>query len=244
MSLVKVESSEGICTITMNRADKRNALSQQLCDELMAAYQAFEAGPDQVAILQAEGPHFSVGADLKDPPGAMWKAVPHVSHKLSKPVIGATRGWVIGGAIVMIMTCDMLVAADTTKLMYPEARVGAFGGLAPGVVARMPHKVAMELILLGEELPLERAWQVGFVNKIVPEGQERAEARRMARIIAESAPLVIRTLRDFALQTLPKSPAEFIVPERYKLEQIAGSQDRIEGGAAFRDKRKPAFKGR
>ena len=121
MGLVKVESSEGITTITMARADKRNALSQALCDELYDAYRGFEAGGDQVAILQADGPAFCVGADLKDPPSAMWKAVPHVSHHLTKPVICATQGWVIGGAICMVMTCDLMVSADTTKFMYPEA---------------------------------------------------------------------------------------------------------------------------
>ena len=78
---------------------------------------------------------------------------------------------------------------------------------------------------------------MGFVNKVVPLGEERAEARRMAKVIAGSAPLVIRTLRDFANQTLPKGPAEIFVPERYKLERIAGSDDRKEGAAAFREKR-------
>lgn len=244
MGLVKVESSEGITTITMTRADKRNALNQQLCDELLDAYTAFEAGPDLVAVLQAEGPAFCVGADLKDPPAAMWKAVPHVSHKLSKPVIGVTQGWVIGGAICMVMTCDLMVSADTTKFMYPEAKVGVFGGLMPGIVSRMPHKVAMELLLLGEEVSVKRAYDVGFVNKVVPLGEERKEGRRMAKIIAESAPLVIRTLRDFANQTLPRGPAEIFVPERYKLERIAGSEDRKEGAAAFREKRAARFKGR
>lgn len=244
MGLVKVESSEGITTITMTRADKRNALNQQLCDQLCDAYTAFEAGPDQVAVLQADGPAFCVGADLKDPPAAMWKAVPHVSHKLSKPVIGVTQGWVIGGAICMVMTCDLMVSADTTKFMYPEAKVGVFGGLMPGIVSRMPHKVAMELLLLGEEISVKRAYDVGFVNKVVPLGEERQEGRRMAKIIAESAPLVIRTLRDFANQTLPRGPAENFVPERYKLERIAASEDRKEGAAAFREKRAARFKGR
>lgn len=244
MGLVKVESSEGITTITMTRADKRNALNQQLCDELLDAYTAFEAGPDLVAVLQADGPAFCVGADLKDPPAAMWKAVPHVSHKLSKPVIGVTQGWVIGGAICMVMTCDLMVSADTTRFMYPEAKVGVFGGLMPGIVSRMPHKVAMELLLLGEEISVKRAYEVGFVNKVVPLGEERKEGRRMAKIIAESAPLVIRTLRDFANQTLPRGPAEVFVPERYKLERIAGSEDRKEGAAAFREKRAARFKGR
>jgi enoyl-CoA hydratase len=244
VGLVKVDSSEGITTITMARPEKRNALTQELCDGLYDAYRAFEAGGDRVAILQAEGPAFCVGADLKDPPAAMWKAVPDVSHKLSKPVIAVTQGWVIGGGICLVMTCDLLVSADTTKFMYPEAKVGVFGGLMPGIVSRMPHKVAMELLLLGEEVSVKRAYDVGFVNKIVPLGEERAEARRMAKVIANSAPLVVRTLRDFANQTLPRGPAEIFVPERYKLEQIAGSEDRKEGSAAFREKRPAKFKGR
>ncbi|MBS0520412.1 MAG: enoyl-CoA hydratase/isomerase family protein [Proteobacteria bacterium] len=244
MSLVKVESSEGITTITMTRAEKRNALTQELCDGLYEAYRAFEAGDDKVAVLQADGSSFCVGADLNNPPAAMWKAVPDVSHKLSKPVIAATQGWVIGGGICLVMTCDLMVSADTTKFMYPEAKVGVFGGLMPGIVSRMPHKVAMELLLLGEEISVKRAYDVGFVNKVVPAGQERQEARRMASVIAGSAPLVIRTLRDFANQTLPKGPAEIFVPERYKLEQIANSEDRKEGAAAFREKRAAQFKGR
>jgi enoyl-CoA hydratase len=244
VGLVKVESSDGITTITMARAEKRNALSQALCDDLYEAYRAFETGGDHVAILQADGPAFCVGADLKAPPSAMWKAVPDVSYKLTKPVIAATQGWVIGGAICMVMTCDLMVCADTTKFMYPEAKVGVFGGLMPGIVSRMPHKVAMELLLLGEEMSAKRAYDVGFVNKVVPLGEERTEARRMASVIANSAPLVVRTLRDFANQTLPKGPAEFFVPERYKLETIANSDDRKEGAAAFREKRAPKFKGR
>ena len=137
----------------------------------------------------------------------MWKAVPACQpYKLTKPVIAATQGWVIGGAICMVMTCDLMVSADTTKFMYPEAKVGVFGGLMPGIVSRMPHKVAMELLLLGEEISVKRAYDVGFVNKVVPLGEERKEARRMAKIIANSAPLVIRTLRDFANQTLAARP--------------------------------------
>ena len=244
MSLVKVESSEGITTVTMTRPEKRNALTQELCDGLYDAWRAFEAGGDRAAILQADGPAFCVGADLKDPPAAMWKAVPDVSYKLSKPVIAATQGWVIGGGICLVMTCDLMVSADTTKFMYPEAKVGVFGGLMPGIVSRMPHKVAMELLLLGEEIPARRAYDVGFVNKVVPLGEERKEARRMASVIANSAPLVIRTLRDFANQTLARGPAEIFVPERYKLEQIANSEDRREGTAAFREKRPAKFKGR
>src|SRR5262249_59332901 len=146
--------------------------------------------------------------------------------KLSKPVVAATQGWVIGGGICLVMTCDLMVAADTTKFMYPEAKVGVFGGLMPGIVSRMPHKVAMELLLLGEEIPAKRAYDVGFVNKVVPLGEERTEARRMAKVIANSAPLVIRTLRDFANQTLPRGPAGVLGPGRCDVSQREARQRR------------------
>jgi len=79
-----------------------------------------------------------------------------------------TTGFTTGGGICLVMTCDLMVSADTTKFMYPEAKVGVFGGLMPGIVSRMPHKVAMELLLLGEEISVKRAYDVGFVNKVVP----------------------------------------------------------------------------
>jgi enoyl-CoA hydratase len=75
VGLVKTESSDGITTITMARPEKRNALTQELCDGLYEAYRAFEDGDDQVAVLQADGPAFCVGADLKDPPAAVRQGV-------------------------------------------------------------------------------------------------------------------------------------------------------------------------
>ena len=235
-----------VAHVVLNRPDKLNCVSAGMWRQLGAIFADLDADPAlRCVVLAGAGEKaFCVGADLTAPPAAMWKAVPHVSHALTKPVIAATQGWVIGGGICLVMTCDLMVSADTTKFMYPEAKVGVFGGLMPGIVSRMPHKVAMELLLLGEEISVKRAYDVGFVNKVVPLGEERAEARRMATIIAQSAPLVIRTLRDFANQTLPRGPAEIFVPERYKLETIANSADRKEGAAAFREKRPAKFKGR
>src|ERR1044072_9922982 len=97
----------------MMRPEKRNALTQELCDGLYEAYRAFEDGDDQVAVLQADGPAFCVGADLKDPPAAMWKAVPDVSYKLTKPVGAATQGWVIGRGICLGVTGGVLAARAT-----------------------------------------------------------------------------------------------------------------------------------
>ena len=244
MGLVKVESSEGITTITMARADKRNALNQAICDGLYEAYAPSRRATTRSPSCRPTARPFASAPTSRSRRPPCGRPCRDVSHKLTKPVIAATQGWVIGGAICMVMTCDLMVSADTTRFMYPEAKVGVFGGLMPGIVSRMPHKVAMELLLLGEEISVKRAYDVGFVNKVVPLGEERARRGAWPASLPSSAPLVIRTLRDFANQTLPRGPAEIFVPERYKLEKIAGSEDRKEGAAAFREKRPAKFKGR
>ena len=245
MTLVRYDSNSRVATVTMDRRSAHNALNNELCSELREAWQRFHDSDDRVAVLaSAEDDYYTVGADVNGLPDNMWHAVPGLGVALDKPVIAATSGWVVGGGFVLVQMADMCVASETTRFIYPEAKIGITAGGISSVLARMPHKVAMELLLLGEEISVKRAYDVGFVNKVVPLGEERQEGRRMAKIIAESAPLVIRTLRDFANQTLPRGPAEVFVPERYKLERIAGSEDRKEGAAAFREKRAARFKGR
>lgn len=243
--LVTYQSREKIALITLNRADRMNALNERLIVELQAAWQQFEASDDRVAILNAAGDRaFSVGADIKDAPKEMWQGVPSVGAAVSKPVIAAIHGWCIGGAYVIVQMCDLVVAADNTKFKYPEAQLGFSGGLIASAVARIPHKIAMEFMLLGEDLGAERAREVGMVNKVVPAAQLMDAAMGYANILARSAPLVTSTLKSFSLATLPKSPAEQAAIARDDLLRIRNSEDGKEGGSAFREKRDPVFNGR
>ena len=88
--------------------------------------------------------------------------------------------------------CDLVVAADNTRFKYPEAQLGFTGGLIASAVARIPHKVAMEFMLLGEDFDAHRALASGMVNKVVPTGEEEAQAQAWAKILANSAPLVVQ----------------------------------------------------
>src|SRR5207245_1338122 len=136
---------------------------------------------DRVAVLAAaEEAYLTVGADVKDLPVNMWHAVPGLGVDLDKPVIAATSGWVVGGGFVLVQMADMCVASETTRFVYPEAKIGITAGGISSVVARMPHKIAMEFLLVGEELSVERAFQIGFVNKIAPKGQHVVLAQEMA----------------------------------------------------------------
>lgn len=243
--LVTYTSSDAIATITIDRAESMNALNENVIQGLASAWRQFESSTDKVAILTAAGDRaFSVGADIKDAPKEMWQGVPSIGVPVSKPIIAAVHGWCIGGAYVIVQMCDLVVAADNTKFKYPEAQVGFTGGLIASAVARLPHKVAMEFMLLGEDLGAERAQAVGMVNKVVPRGELMAGAMDYAKILARSAPLVVETLKRFSLETMNKSPAEIGAISREQLLKVRDSEDGAEGRRAFGEKRTPQFQGR
>lgn len=242
--VVSFESREQIALITICRGDKLNALNNDVINGLREAWMRFEDSDDRVAVLTSEGDRaFSVGADLKDPPTEMWEGVPGVGVQVTKPVIAAVFGHCVGGAYVLTQHCDLAVAADDTVYLYPEAKVGFTGGLCAGAVVRMPHKIAMEFLLLGEPLPAQRAYDIGMVNRVVPAGSQLAVAMQMARTIAASAPLVVSTIKQFTDAATPLSPSEQAAHARRRLVRVSRSSDGQEGKAAFIEKRQPTFQG-
>ena len=173
----------------------------------------------------------------------MWQGVPSIGVPVRKPIIAALHGWCIGGAYVIVQMCDLVIASETTVFKYPEAQLGFTGGLIASAAARIPHKIAMEFMLLGQDFPAERACSVGMVNKVVGKGEELSAALEYAEILRHSAPLVVETLKEFSLATLNQSPAEAGAMSRDHLLEVRNSEDGAEGRRAFAEKRTPQFKG-
>ena len=242
--LVTYESKDDIAIITLNRPEKLNALSVDLGEELRAAWQRFQAGSDRVAILASATPRaFTVGADLTHPP-EIWRFTPSVGVEVDKPIIAAVDGYCVGGGVVLVQFCDLCVVADTAVFSYPEAKVGVTGGLISSLAARIPHKVAMEFVLFVDDMPAQRAYEVGMVNKVVPADQLMDAAMEYALKLRDHAPMVLSTLKRFVGEVIAKGPSERAGIARRDTEAILDSEDKLEGIASFKEKRPPKFTGR
>ncbi|HVC50850.1 MAG TPA: enoyl-CoA hydratase-related protein [Stellaceae bacterium] len=245
MSVVTVEQRGPVSIIAIDRPEKLNAINRAVAVDLQQAFAAFDASAQRVAILTGNGGKaFSAGADVTDLP-ELWRCVPTVGITTEKPIIAAVSGWCIGGGLVMAMMCDLLVAADSAKFSYPEGKVGITGGMIAGLAARIPHKIAMELMLLGEPISAARAYEAGFANRVVAAGSAVEEAVALAEKIVDLAPLALATMKRFVNDgVLPKGPAELAARYGSELAAVRGSEDAKEGVRAFRERRKPRYQGR
>ncbi|MGF6768400.1 enoyl-CoA hydratase [Paraburkholderia sp. GAS199] len=236
---------DGVSLFTINREARRNAISASTAVELQNAFAEFDRSNQRVAVLTGAGTAaFTAGADVSDMP-ELWRCVPTVGITTEKPVICAVSGWCVGGGLVMAMMADLLVATEDAKFYYPEARLGTTQGMIAGLAARIPHKVAMEMMLLARPVGAERAYQTGLVNQLVPNGQHVEAALAMARELAGLAPLVLATLKRFVNEgVLAHGPTERFGCTRRDMEMVANSEDKKEGLLAQREKRAPKFIGR
>ncbi len=245
MSQIRIEQHGKVSLFTIDRPQRKNAICKDTALELQAAFAEFDASDQRVAVVTGQGNDaFSSGADVSNLP-ELWRCIPGAGITTEKPIIAATAGWVVGGALVMTMMCDLLVAADNSKFSYPEARLGFTGGMIAALAGRIPHKAAMDIMLLGRTMNGRRAYDIGLASELTPVGKQVEVALQQAEELANSAPLVLATLKRFVNQhVMPKGPSDIMSETIRQLNAVRESADTLEGMAAFKEKRKPVYTGR
>ena len=134
MAQITIEHHGKVTLFTINRPARKNAICKDTALELQAGFAEFDASEQRVAVITGAGNDaFSSGADVSNLP-ELWRCIPGSGFTTDKPIIAATAGWVVGGAMVLTMMCDLIVAAENTRFSYPEARLGFTGGMIASIV--------------------------------------------------------------------------------------------------------------
>ncbi|MDC0213476.1 enoyl-CoA hydratase/isomerase family protein [Gammaproteobacteria bacterium] len=250
-------SIEGpLALITINRAEKHNAISLATLDELNDAVDE-AARTEEVRVISitgAGGKSFASGSDLsevldRDLKKALEPIVQGLADKLErtpKPTIAAIDGICMGGGLEVALGCDLRVATPKSRFATPEGKLGIIPG--GGATARLPRIVGkgwgMEMMLMGEPIDADRALQIGLVTRIVESENLIAEVKSMADHLSQFAPFVPRTMKAMVHFGMEASLAGALMFEKYAQGALVQTQDKEEGIKAFLDKRKPSFKGK
>ncbi|MBF0166773.1 MAG: enoyl-CoA hydratase [Alphaproteobacteria bacterium] len=251
-----VEARGRVGLITLNRPKALNALSSALIGELGQALDRFEADADiGCIVLTGSEKAFAAGADIKEmaPKTYMdvylsdfitkdWERV----AKCRKPVIAAVAGYALGGGCELAMMCDFILAADNAKFGQPEISLGIIPGA--GGTQRLTRLVgkskAMEMVLTGRNMDAAEAERSGLVSRIVPLADLLDEALKVAeRIAAMSLPATM-IAKESVNRALETTLAEGVRFERRLFHSLFSTEDKMEGMAAFSEKRQPDFKHR
>ena len=242
-----------VAIITLNRPEARNAVSQQLAEDLEAAIDRLESDADLwIGILCGNGPSFCAGADLK--------AIASGSAKLSterggfaglvrrtrtKPLIAAVEGPAVAGGTEIVLSCDLVVASSVARFGLPEVKrslVANAGGLFR-LPRALPRNVAMEIALTGEDLSAESAHLYGLVNRLVKPGQALDTALELAEVINANAPLAVRASRRVVLAAHLLADDDAFALAADATRELVSTEDFREGPRAFVEKRAPRWTG-
>ncbi len=253
---VLYDRQDDIVVITLNRPEALNSINRQLKNELEEALLRFDQDRQaRVAIVTGAGRAFGAGRDLKEraednaagieatPWDSMRQDNLYMWPQVWKPLIAAINGYALAGGWSIAQMCDIRIAAEHAKFGITESRVGLMAPYAVMLPSLIPTSIVMELVMTGEHISAQRAYEVGFVNKVVPDEQLMDESMAVARKIADNSPLSNQYFKEAAYKSLTLSSDDSIALMYHLYEKLLNSEDSVEGPRAFAEKRKPQWKG-
>ena len=256
MTFVEVTHAGHVSTLTINRPDKLNALSEQVLGDLNTAIEHISGlGHVRAAVITGTGKAFVAGADIAamrdmHPAqarefGAMGHRIFRAIEELRFPVIAAVNGFALGGGCELALACDFIYASTKAKFGQPEVNLGIVPGF--GGTQRLPRRVgsamARELIYTGKMINADEALRIGLANAVFEPDELLAAATKAAEEMATKGPLAIASAKRLIRDGMDHS-----LPQANELEMDAfgegfGTADQTEGMSAFLEKRTPDFKG-
>lgn len=250
---IRFEVRESVGWLGLNRPDVLNAQDASMIGEIMTLCEDVEEDESiRALILYGEGGKaFSAGGDLKEfgdltAPG-IWDGR-HVERiaDLAFPTIAAIEGYAIGGGLELALACDIRIASEDSRFGLPEVGVGIIPGW--GGTQRLPRLVgpgfAREMILTGGRIDSKRALEIGLVNRVVENGTTRRAAGGLAAEIVQNGPLATRFAKQAMHSGLDHTLSQGLELEGNLYVLLESTEDRMEGITAFREKRRPSWKGR
>lgn len=246
-----------VALVTLNRPESMNAINLQMRRDIAETIKAAEADRASRAIVirGAGDKAFCAGADVKEfkaaeslnaarlqrePPG--WN---DVIAACRKPTIAAIKGFCLGGGLELALACDIRIASPEAIFGLPESRLAIIPGA--GGTQRLPRVVgvghAMRLILTGERIDAQEAHRIGLVSEIVPEDELVTSAVELARRISEGGPLALAYAKEAIRRGVELPIADGLRLEADLATLLTNTADRLEGAAAFRERRRPSYRG-
>ncbi|WP_317928426.1 enoyl-CoA hydratase-related protein [Halioxenophilus sp. WMMB6] len=252
---IQFETKDHIALITLDKAERRNAVDGKMTRELRSALNRFESDPKlRVAILSGNGPLFCAGMDLaafasgeaQDILRGEGRFAGFVAAKRVKPVIAAVHGAALAGGLELMLACDLVIAAEGTIFGLPEVRRGIIAGAGGAfrLTKRLPAVIANQMLLTGEPIGSDIALAHGLVNSVVPKEQLMTTALDMAAKIAGNAPISVKVSRAIAKYSCDGDENDCWMMNDKFWPEIENSEDAKEGAMAFVEKRTPIWKGK
>lgn len=251
-----VESDAPVAIVTMNRPDRRNALSLSLMGELIDCFRALGEDPEiRAIILAANGPAFSAGHDLSelmDRQIGDYRRVFDVCTDLMtliqtirQPVIAEVDGVATAAGCQLVATCDLGIASEKSRFATPGVRIGLFCTTPMVALTRaIGRKRALEMLLTGTAIDAPTAREYGLVNRVVPAERLREESQALARQIAEASSLTVSIGKQAFYTQIDLDQPKAYAYAKEVMSLNAMAQDAQEGMGAFLEKRAPCWRGR